>query len=171
MRLLRVGTRAALALLTLSRAAASQEHEHGSGSADGLGTVRFATSRGAAAQPRFERAVALLHSFEFAPALQGFEGAGTTDPSCGIAWWGVALASWGNPFAAGRKAPSQIRRGQEAIARARQAGARTERERGYVDAVAELYRDTERRDQQTRVIPKERAASARSRSCVAMTSG
>jgi hypothetical protein len=152
MPLLRVVTGAALALSTLTLAAAGQEHEHGSGSTEQLGTVRFATSCSAAAQPRFERAVALLHSFEFAPALQAFEAAGTADPSCGIAYWGVALASWGNPFAAGRKAPVQIRQGQEAIARARQAGARTERERGYVEAVAELYRDPDHRDQQTRVL-------------------
>jgi hypothetical protein len=152
MPLLRVGTGAALALLALSYQAAGQEHEHGSASAEHLGTVSFATSCGAAAQPRFDRAVALLHSFEFAAAIQGFEAAGTEDPSCAIASWGVALASWGNPFAAGQKTPAQIRRGQDAVDRARRAGARTEREREYVAAVAELYRDPESRDQQTRVV-------------------
>ena len=109
MPILRVGTRAALALLTLSSAVAGQEHEHGSGSAEHLGTVSFATSCSAAAQPQFDRAVALVHSFEFAPAIQAFEAAGATDPSCGIAYWGLALGSWGNPFAAGQKAPAQIR--------------------------------------------------------------
>jgi len=152
MPILRVGTGAALALLTLSHVAAGQEHEHGSGSAEHLGTVSFATSCSAAAQPQFDRAVALLHSFEFAPANQAFEAVGTTDPSCGIAYWGLALGSWGNPFAAGQKAPAQIRRGQDAIARANRAGARTERERGYIAAAAELYRDPEHRDQQTRVL-------------------
>ena len=160
MPILRVGTGAALALLTLSHAAAGQEHEHGAGSAEHLGTVSFATSCSAAAQPQFDRAVALLHSFEFAPAIQAFEAAGTTDPSCGIAYWGVALGAWGNPFAAGQKAPAQIQRGQDAIERANRAGARTERERGYIAAVAELYRDPDSRDQRTRVLAYRDAMAA-----------
>jgi len=160
MPILRVGTGAALALLTFSYAAAGQEHEHGAGSAERLGTVSFATSCSAAAKPQFDRAVALLHSFEFAPAIQGFEATGTTDPSCGIAYWGVALASWGNPFAAGQKALPQIRRGQDAIERANRAGTKTERERGYIAAAAELYRDPERRDQQTRVLAYRDAMAA-----------
>jgi hypothetical protein len=160
MPLLRVGTGAALALLMFSHEAAGQEHEHGSGSAEHLGTVRFATSCSAGAQPGFDRAVALLHSFEFAAAIQGFEAAGTEDPSCAIAWWGVALASWGNPFAAGQKTPAQIRRGQDAVDRARRAGARTQREREYVAAVAELYRAPEQRDQQARVVAYRDAMAA-----------
>jgi hypothetical protein len=160
MPILRVWTGAALALLTLSYAAAGQEHEHGPGSAEHIGTVSFATSCDAAAQSQFDRAVALLHSFEFASAIRAFEATGTTDPSCGIAYWGVALGSWGNPFAAGQKAPAQIRGGQDAIERANRAGAKTERERGYIVAVAELYRDADRRDQRTRVLAYRDAMAA-----------
>ena len=40
-----------------------------------LGTVRFATSCTPAAQPAFDRAMALLHSFEFAPAIESFTAA------------------------------------------------------------------------------------------------
>lgn len=157
---LRVGAGAALALWTLSHAAWGQEHEHGVGSAEHLGTVSFATSCSAAVQPQFDRAVALLHSFEFAPAIQTFETIGTADPSCGIAYWGVALGSWGNPFAAGQKLPAQIERGRDAIEHARRSGARTERERGYIAAVAELYRDPDGRDQRTRVLAYRDAMAA-----------
>jgi hypothetical protein len=61
----------ALALTALARAAAGQEHEHGIGAgvAEHLGTVHFETTCSAVAQTQFDRAVALLHSFEFAPAI------------------------------------------------------------------------------------------------------
>ena len=45
-----------------------------------LGTVAFATSCNAAAQPQFNRAVALLHSFEFPRAIDAFGATLTTDP-------------------------------------------------------------------------------------------
>ncbi len=140
--------------------AAGQEHEHSSASTERLGTVHFATSCTAAAAPQFDRAVALLHSFSFGASIDAFNATLGTDPSCGIAHWGIALASWGNPFAAGQKAMAQIRRGQEALARAGTAGPRTERERAYLAAVAELFRDPEHRDQRTRLIAYREAMGA-----------
>jgi len=100
MPILGVGTAAVLALSTLSQAAAGQEHEHGSGSAEHLGTVRFATSCSAAVQPQLERAVALLHSFEFAPAIHALRGRGGHGPVLRDRYWSLALAFWGNHFAA-----------------------------------------------------------------------
>ena len=61
------------------------------------------TSRHRAAPRRtrqVNRAVALLHSFSLDPAVKGFTDAAQTDPSCGIAYWGVAMAWMGNPLAA-----------------------------------------------------------------------
>jgi tetratricopeptide (TPR) repeat protein len=143
---------AALALIALAHVAVGQEQEHTSPSRDQFGTVSFETSCTAAAQAHFNHAVAMLHSFEFAPAIDAFNDVARTDPSCGISYWGVALASWGNPFAAGQKAPAQIRRGQDAIDQASRTGAKSERERAYIAAAAELYRDNEQRDQRTRVL-------------------
>ncbi len=120
-------------------------HEH-------LGTVSFETSCLPAAQKEFDRAVALLHSFEFAPAIEGFGATKRADPACAPAEWGIALAAWGNPFAAGAKSPAQLERGREAVARARAVAPKSDRERAYVEAVAELYRDPETRDQQARVV-------------------
>src|SRR5215831_2692454 len=82
-----------LAPLSLVRA---QDHQHGAG--EKLGTVHFQTSCSAPAQAAFDRALALLHSFEFGPAIDGFTGAVTADPTCAIAYWGIALARWSNPF-------------------------------------------------------------------------
>jgi hypothetical protein len=119
--------------------------------AEQLGTVHFPTSCSPDAQGQFDRAVALLHSFEFGAATTAFKATASTDPGCGIAFWGTALAAWGNPFAMGRKAPEQIARGSDAVAQGAKAGSKSPRERDYLAAVGELYRDPEHRDQGTRV--------------------
>ena len=139
----------AVVLLILSGPAFGQTHVHPRGEI--LGTVHFATSCSAAAQPQFDRAVSLLHSFEFGSAIAAFESTLSLDATCGIAQWGIALSRWGNPFAVGVRSESQVQQGLAAVERAREVGTRTERERGYVDAVASLYEDAGQRPQQTRV--------------------
>ncbi len=116
-----------------------------------LGTVRFPTSCSAAAQPLFDRAVALLHSFELKRAIAGFEAAAAADPACAMTSWGIALSRWSNPFAAYLRSPAQLQHGREAVDRARAIGPKTARERGYVDAVSELY-SSEAVDQRTRML-------------------
>ena len=131
---------------------AQEPHDHtGSVPPEKLGTVHFVTSCSAAAQASFDRAVALLHSFEFGPAIDGFDATLKTDPGCGITQWGVALARWGNPFGVGTRPAAQVALGQQAIDKARAAGLRTDRERAYVDAASQLYVHPER-SQQTRVV-------------------
>jgi hypothetical protein len=131
-------------------AAAQDTHQHSD--AGKFGTVTFTTSCSAETQPIFTRAVTLLHSFEFGPAIEGFTSAAQKDPGCGIAFWGAALAGWGNPFAAGIKPIRQLQPGAAAVDRARAAGAKTERERAYINAVTKLYDKMETLDQRTRVI-------------------
>lgn len=150
------------ALLSASLASA-QEHEHGAAQ-EKLGTVHLVTSCSAAAQPIFDRAVALLHSFEFGRAIGGFSDTLKADPSCAMAHWGIALSRWSNPFAAGLKSPQQLRQGRDEIAAARSAGAATARERAYIDAAAELYTDVERRPQAVRLAAYRDAMSALARS-------
>ena len=139
-------------IVTLAAAGAAvsaQEHHHDSGQ---LGTVTFANSCSADVQPMFGRAMALLHSFEFGEAIDSFKAAADGDPSCGIAWWGTAVAQWGNPFAVGIKPAAQLQPGADAIARARAVGAKTQRERDYVNAAAALYDRMDTVDQRTRMI-------------------
>jgi hypothetical protein len=140
-----------IVLLLLFMALAAQHHEHPSAPSEKLGTVRFANSCGSAAQPAFTRAIALLHSFDFGRSVESFNGALKADPSCAIAHWGIALSRWGNPFAAGLRPASQMQLGQHAIAAARSPSAKTERERGFVEAAAQLYAEYERRSQSDRV--------------------
>src|SRR5690242_4809678 len=128
---------AGCALVLLAAGGVAQEHQYGIG--EKLGEVHFATSCNAKAQKEFDRAVALLHSFQFNHAIQGFNAALQNDPACGIAHWGIALSQWSNPFAAGAKDNSQLQAGRESALRGKVARAKTERERGYIAAVASLY--------------------------------
>ncbi|MEO8071193.1 MAG: hypothetical protein ABI652_07310 [Acidobacteriota bacterium] len=135
-----------LGLMVISRAAVAQDHSHTDN--EKLGAVTFVTSCSAASQTEFIRAASLLHSFEFGPAIAGFEAALKADPSCAIAEWGIALARWANPFAVGIRSPQQVQQGLTAVERARAIGAKTPRERAYIDAVANLYVNGARPQQQ-----------------------
>lgn len=132
----------------------SQAHTHPS--TETLGSVTFNTSCNAAVQPQFNRSVALMHSFQFGSAIQGFNAVLEADPKCAIAAWGIALSSWGNPFA-GFKSPAQIEQGLHAVERGRAIAGGTERERAYLDAVAHLYVDSAHIDQSSRVLAYENA--------------
>jgi len=129
-----------------------EQHPHPSPETQATGTVRFETSCAAAARPLFNRAVALLHSFAFSQAADGFNAVLRADPRCAMAWWGIALTAWGNPFAAGVKPATQVERGLDAVTRARAAGAPTPRESGYIEAVARLYQRADSTDQRARLL-------------------
>jgi tetratricopeptide (TPR) repeat protein len=141
----------ACVLIMVPLSSIAQEHHHAA-AGEKLGTVHFASSCNAAAQQQFDRAVTLLHSFQFSHAIDGFDTTLKTDPSCAIAYWGIALSHWGNPFAAGLKATSQLQDGQKAAERGRAIGAKTERERTYIAAVSKLYVDFEKTPQQARLL-------------------
>lgn len=144
--------------LTVPAPVFAQTHDHAS--TETLGRVNFTTSCSNAAQPQFNRAVALLHSFQFADAIDAFNAALATDPSCSIAYWGIALSSWGNPFAAGIKPQSQLRQGLKAIEQARIMPPKTERERAYVGAAAHLFANAANTDQHSRTLAYENAMAA-----------
>src|SRR5688572_23350382 len=135
---MRLSALAFAVILAAPLPASAQHEQHGPG--DKLGTVNFATSCKAETRADFNRAVALLHSFEFRPAMETFTKVLAADPSCAIAHWGIALCHWGNPFA-GVKAGPLLERGREATAKGLATGSPTPRERAYIAAVSELYKD------------------------------
>jgi hypothetical protein len=143
-------TAALLMLSALALGIRAQEHEHGN--TEKLGTVNFATSCNQAAQKDFNRAVALLHSFQFSRAIEGFNGVIKEDPTCGIAYWGIALSDWSNPFSAGMKDKGQLQAGRDTANRGQAVAAKTERERAYIAAVGKLYNDFESTPQRTRLL-------------------
>ena len=141
---------AAMLLTLLASNSRAQEHQHGN--VERLGTVHFATSCNEMAQKEFNRAVALLHSFQFSRAIEAFNAVLGEDATCGIAYWGIALSDWSNPFAAGVKDKSQMQAGQESAERGKTRGAKTEREGAYLAAVGKLYIDYRNAPQLARLI-------------------
>ena len=106
-----------------------------------LGTVHFATSCNEPAQRRFDRAMRYQHSFWYKQSREIFEETLKADPDCGIAYWGIALSLWNNPHfppPAPNLAPALA-----AIEKAKAVGAKSERERDYINALAVLYTDYE----------------------------
>ena len=147
----------AAACLTLAAVPAiAQEHTHGQG--EQLGAVHFATSCAPRVTPAFDRAVALLHSFEFGASIRAFNDVLAADSTCAMAHWGIALSRWTNPMAAGNRSVTLLQQGRQAAGRAVQLAEHvSERERGYIVAVSQLYDDYEHKDQRTRVLAYERA--------------
>jgi tetratricopeptide (TPR) repeat protein len=150
---------AAAILLTLPAVVYSQQQAHPQGPpTETLGTVHFATSCSPSVAPQFDRAVALLHSFEFGESIRTFNEVLATDSTCAMAQWGIALSRWSNPMAPGNRSVAQLQQGQQAVdAAMRLASHASERERGYIHAVSQLYDDFEHKDQRTRMVAYEHA--------------
>jgi hypothetical protein len=138
--------------------AASQQREPPHGTSEVVGTVHFANTCSPALAPKFDRAVALLHSFEFGASIRAFEEVAAADSTCAMAQWGIALSRWSNPMAPGNRPAAQLQQGRRAADAALRLGAHaSERERGYIGAVARLYADFEHTDQRSRIVAYERA--------------
>lgn len=144
------------ALLLLTPVARAQEdhsqHRHG---VAGLGMVDFPSSCKAAAKESIRRGVALLHSFGYEEARLAFHEAAKADPSCAIAWWGVAR-TWYHPIWAA-PSPDELKEGSAAIRQALAASGKNERERDYIEALAVFYKDWESVDHASRAKAYERA--------------
>ncbi len=104
-----------------------------------LGSVHFQTSCNEVAQRRFDRAMRYQHSYWYLPAKEVFEEALKADPTCAIAQWGIALTLLDNPHNAIPR--SNLAPGLAAIQKAKAMGAKTERERDYIDALLLMYAD------------------------------
>jgi tetratricopeptide (TPR) repeat protein len=121
-----------------------------------LGIVHFPVSCTPEAQTEFNRAVALLHSFWFAPAIKSFTTVTELDPTCAMGHWGVAMSVLGNPFA--WPPPSKaLNEGSAAIEKAKATGAKTPREQAYIEAIAAFYKDAGTVDHRTRALAYEKA--------------
>ena len=114
-----------------------------------LGNVHFATSCNETAQRRFDRAMRYQHSFWYRESKEIFEEAIKADPECGIAYWGVALSLLNNPHNP-PPAPN-LPLGLAAIQKAKAVGAKTERERDFIDALSVFYTDYDKVPHSARV--------------------
>jgi hypothetical protein len=153
--------RALLCVAFVATQALAQEHDHPVGSAEKLGTVHFSTSCAPSTAASFDRAVTLMHSFEFPAAVRGFNEVLVADSTCAMADWGIALSRWNNPMVATLRTPAALERGRVAAAEAsRLAAHATPRERQYIGAVGQLYADYEHQSQRARQIAYENAMAA-----------
>ncbi len=136
-------------------------HEEDAGRATGkIGTVSFANSCNPQTQAKVQRGVAMLHSFWWPEGERTFQEIAAEDPSCAaIAAWGFASILMYNPFV-GVVPPNETPRAQGAIAKGRELGAKTEREKDYLEAVAAYWDDFTNRTERQRAVARSKAYQA-----------
>ena len=78
----------------------------------------------------------MLHSFRYAETEKAFREVLVQDPSCAIATWGIAAILMSNPLAGIGPSPQWAERAKAAIDQGRKIGAKIQRERDYIEAVA-----------------------------------
>jgi hypothetical protein len=121
-----------------------------------LGEVNFPVSCNTEAQKLFQRAAALYHSFDWPRVTKAFQAVLEADPQCGMAWWGIALATQDNPFVWPISA-KQVADGWAAIEKAKAIGAKTQRERDYIAALELFYKDGDTVPHRQRALAYENA--------------
>jgi tetratricopeptide (TPR) repeat protein len=133
---------ALFSLSILAPAFADEGHKHAPMPGERIGKVDFPVSCTKQSRAAFEHAVAKLHSFWYDAAETEFAAIGEREPSCAMANWGVAMTLYKPLWYPTSK--EDIARANAALDRAKQTLAKTQRERDYLDAIGEYYRDTAR---------------------------
>src|SRR5262245_37328012 len=123
---------------------------HQASAAGQWGEVNFPISCRADAQHSFDQAIAMLHSFSFGDAAKEFTTVARKDPSCAMAYWGLATTAMGSLFA-GRTGPTALGKGWELVQEAQALGGKTLREQDYIAAAEAFYRDAYKREQGQRL--------------------
>src|SRR5688572_21591108 len=105
-----------------------------------VGNLTFPTSGSAQAQPHFLRGVAILHSFGWKQAIAEFKLAQKAQPDFAMAYWGETLC-YNHPLNAEQDAknPRAVLARLGPNTAARLAKAPTPREKGFLQAVEELW--------------------------------
>lgn len=128
-------------------------HTHRHDASEKLGHVNFVVSCSPAAQKKFNRATALLHSFWYEEAEKAFAAIAMSEPKCAMAQWGVAMSLYHPVWAPATS--SELQKGWVAVEKARSV-ARTARERDYIAAIESFYRDWDKLDHRTRALAYEK---------------
>jgi len=129
------------------------------GGGEQLGEVDFTVSCAPTAQAEFNRAVALLHHMTYPQAQESFLRVAEIDPDCAMAHWGVAMTLF-QPLWPTRPGPEELQRGWQAVQRARELGAQTERERLFIEAAAAFFENPEATDYWQRIARWQQAMKA-----------
>ena len=139
---------AVVTLLMISTASAQT-------ASDKIGQVSFPISCNPAVQKPFERGVALLHSFWYLESVKVFTAVTQADPDCAMGYWGVAMSLWYQIWSP--PSPANLKRGWEAVEKAKAAPTKTQRERDWVAAAEAFYKDGDKLDHKTRALAYEKA--------------
>jgi len=131
------------------------QHEHPAGDPGKLGKMSFSVSCEPLVQPQFSSAVAMLHSFWYEKANDTFAAIAQKDPTCGMAYWGIAMTYYHQVWPA--PGPADLKAGAAAAEKAKLVGAKTQRERDYIAAIQTFYTDADKLDHRTRAQAYERA--------------
>ncbi|MFC7475187.1 hypothetical protein ACFQS7_12535 [Dankookia sp. GCM10030260] len=149
---------AGVAALLISAGAGLADEGHAGHSK--VGSVGFANSCAPAVQAELKQGVAMLHSFWYSAGEETFRAVLAKDPGCAIAHWGIASLLMQNPLAGIGASPKGAEQAQAAIDQGRAAGARTQRERDYIEAVAAYFQDFAARPERDRQASRARAYEA-----------
>ncbi len=103
-----------------------------------LGSVDFKITCSKQAQQEFNRAISLLHHMTYPQARQAFQRVATIDSKCAMAHWGIAMTLF-QPLWPTRPGPEELKRGWEAVEKAKALGLPTERERLFLTAVEAFF--------------------------------
>ncbi|MES3004312.1 MAG: hypothetical protein V4787_26715 [Pseudomonadota bacterium] len=150
---------AAAAALSYALIGSSAAHEVDEGQGH-IGKVNFANSCDPKVQKELQRAVAMLHSFWFDAGDKAFRHVIADDPACGVAAFGIAALLMSNPLAGQGATPQGAALAQAAIDQGRRAGAKTQRERDYIEAVAVYYDDFANKPERVRQAARSKAFEA-----------
>lgn len=120
-----------LVVLTASPTWGQHDHQHGA--------IDFQISCNEHAQSEFEMGLAQLHHMMYEQARPHFVRAAEADPQCAMAHWGIAMTSFQPLWQP--TSDQGLERGRNAVERARQLGAPTEREEAHISAVEAFFND------------------------------
>ncbi len=143
----------------ISPALAHDDGDGGSPGREQLGKVSFPVSCNHSAQAEFDRGMALFHSFWFSHAIESFNKVLALDPACGMAHWGNAFMSLGNPFTWPPN-PKAMDGAAASLAQAERIGVKTERERDYIAALSLFFRNRDTEPHRARAVAFQKAMEA-----------
>ena len=114
-----------------------------------LGKVEFANSCSPEVSDTLNSSIALLHHMMYKQAEVEFQKVAEIDPGCPMAYWGIAMTQFHPLWAPPSK--EELKKGHDAVQKAKQLKPKTPREQDYVSAVEAFYTGWDTKDHKTRI--------------------
>lgn len=120
-----------------------------------FGNVKFSVSASPGVRKVFDQAIAMLHSFEYEESEKAFAAVINKDPSCAMAYWGVAMSNFHPLWEPPRE--DELEKASKAIAIAQSIKNKSAREADYISAISAFFRNWKKLDHKTRSLNYEKA--------------